>query len=297
MFYYKNWLQHSFDGVMHHVKQSPRSKMKLHLNPYKVQKLNLQDSLYHNAVILEAFYPPPYDVCLSGGIDSEMIVRVNHDLKIKQNVYTFEFEDDLNIRDVICAKSLCDTLGIKLKIIPFNVKKFIENELGYYYQKTFIPKFAYIIRLKWLDYLYNTPVFGDGEPYYTKVNDTEWVYEIKEHEFSLSLWQHQSHRDIIGEWYLFTAEIAMNYNKNHIIQKLINNQLVGKTSSWSSRYSMFQQYWPDVKNNIKLVGYEGANGDAGYYPSYIEELNNTLFKQSTNQYFRITQQDIENFYY
>lgn len=296
MYYYNNWLQHSFDGVLNGFKKSPQSIMEIHLNPYIVQQLNLKNAFYHNAIMLEAYYTPPYDVCFSGGIDSEMIVRVNHELGLRQHVYTFEFEDDLNIRDVTCAKRLCNDLGIKLNIIPFSVKKFIENDLDFYYQKTFIPKFAYLIRLKWIDYLDNTPVFGDGEPYYTKINDKDWIYEIKEHEFSLGLWHQQTGHKVIGEWYLFTAEIAMNYHRNNIMQQLTSNQIPGKTSSWSSRYSMYQQYWPDVKHNIKLVGYEGKDKNPGYYPTCIQLLNEKIFNKTSNQYFTIKPEQIKNFF-
>ncbi len=298
MFYYNNWLQYSFDGVLNDKKQTPQSSMNLHFNKCYVSSLNVKDALYHNAMMLEAYYSPPYDILLSGGIDSEIIVRVNHDLGIQQNVYTFRYEDDLNVRDVEAAKTLCNELGIQINIIDFNMKHFIENDAYDLYHKTYFPKIDYLTKIKWLEFLNHTPVFGNGEPYWKKISKNtveEWMLDLLEHEFSMGLCGRYTDTSIVVEWDLFTPDIHMTYVNEPIIKKLINNKILGKTSSWSSRYELFRNIWPTVRDNIKLVGFEGKFGAAGSCPPYILEFKNKVLKPTSNANFLFTVNDLNKF--
>lgn len=298
MIRHNHWMTYSYNNIINGRKSTPSCDFSLHYNAAKITAQSFHQALYHNAIILEQEISPPYDVLLSGGIDSEVVVRVNHDLGISQNVYTFRYEDNLNIRDLESAKNLCDELNIKLNIIDFNVKRFIERDAYDLYHQTYFPKIDYLTKIKWLEYLDHTPIFGNGEPYWRKINpsssNSEWMLDLIEHEFSMGLWHQYSGRTIIGEWYLYTPDIMMTYHGESTIKKLINNEIVGKTSSWSSRYGIYRNIWPTVRNNIKLVGFEGEMGSAGSCPPYIQEFKDTVLKNTANKNFLYSVRDLEN---
>jgi hypothetical protein len=111
-------------------------------------------------------FSEPFDVLLSGGIDSEVMVRTFKDLGITHNTFIFRYEDDLNIRDINSSIQICEALNIPYKIIDFNLSKFYEQDAKDIFEKTLVPDVASLSRIKWLDYLDNIPVFGEGEPYW-----------------------------------------------------------------------------------------------------------------------------------
>ena len=109
-------------------------------------QLNYKDALYRNARLIADIYNQPFDVCFSGGIDSEVIVRVFKDLGIKFNIFIFKFENDHNIRDFTNAVNLCTRLNLNYKVIDFNLEKFFENDGTAYAEKTKCVKSARLPR-------------------------------------------------------------------------------------------------------------------------------------------------------
>jgi hypothetical protein len=101
-----NWLTYSFDdGPIHGKKLSADAEFKFHISPnVKLKNLSYAESLKNNASIMRDSFSEPFDVLLSGGIDSEVIVRTFQDLGIKQNVITFRLENNYNVKDVAAAQ-------------------------------------------------------------------------------------------------------------------------------------------------------------------------------------------------
>ena len=136
-----NWLSYSFDdGPIYGKKLSAESEFKFHIsNTVKLKNLSYADSLKNNASIMRDNFSEPFDVLLSGGIDSEVIVRTFYDLGIKQNVVAFRLENNYNIKDVVAAQSICQEMNIPLKIIDWNLEKWINNNAYDAYQNSYCP--------------------------------------------------------------------------------------------------------------------------------------------------------------
>lgn len=81
MIRHNHWMTYSYNNVINGRKSTPICDFNLHFNKTKITAKTFRQALYHNATILEQQIQPPYDVLLSGGIDSEIIVRVNNDSK------------------------------------------------------------------------------------------------------------------------------------------------------------------------------------------------------------------------
>lgn len=282
------------------VKYKPNSllKVELHKN-IKLQTNNYKDAIYYNAKAVADSIVGPLNVLLSGGVDSEVVVRVNQNLGIKQNVYTFRFEDDLNIRDVESAIAICKNLNVPLKIIDFNIYNFFENEAESYYKKTFCSRVEALPRLKWHEFFDSPLIFGDGEPYLRRMLGGDyniksiWNMVFSEHEFIHYLYTLNVGNNIIVPWYHFTPEIHGNFLKIDLVQNLIDDQYIGKQSSFSSKVNINKQVWPDISPKVKLIGYEGRNNHPGYMPSFMQEFRDTIMKNTTDSdiYF-----DLDSFY-
>jgi hypothetical protein len=301
---YKDWMTYSFDGILNSPKTSRRSFLDIHFNlPNEIASMSYYDALTQNASIMRDSFSEPFDVLLSGGIDSEVMVRTFKDLGITHNTFVFRYEDNLNIRDVNSSIQICEALNIPYKIIDFNLSNFYEHDAKDIFEKTLVPDVASLSRIKWLDYLDNIPVFGEGEPYWKRelggdyTKKSSWSLHLSERHFFIPLSSHYHHREIIGEWYLYTPYITMNYHSEPIIQKLLDDKIVGKESTLSSRLALHRNFWPDMKDKSKLTGYEGPTGKPlenppGFFRDfYIEnqmsDLTNLSFTYSVDKLNKI----------
>lgn len=296
---YNNWMTYSFDdGPIFGKKQHKDSVFKLHFNPTPVNDISYYDALFYNGRMVADNFAGPFDVLLSGGIDSEVMVRVNHDLGIKQNVFVVKLEDNLNIRDVEYARLICRDLGINLKIIDWNLKRWIENDAYTMYQQTFSPNIARMVRFAWYDLFDNTIVMGEGEPYWIRElgsdysKKSKWHLSWVENYFMSSIYAKQIGKVVIGEWHNYTPDVVMAYHKLPFAKKLINDEFTGKTTSWSSRVEIHQNLWPDIKPRPKLVGYEGPEGYPGYKPEFLQKFQDEVMKDTSDTGYKFSVEDL-----
>lgn len=298
---YNNWMWYTYDDLPpNQPKPKPDSVLNLHFDKsYKLLDIDYFEALRRNALLLQEIYGGPFDVMLSGGIDSEVIVRMNHMLGIKQNVYTFRFENDINFYDVYSALTICNDLGIKLNLIDFNVQKFFENEAEHYYKISYPSVVEKLVRFKFYEYMDHIPVAGDGEPYWVRdewdnfnVKST-WSMLFWEFDYAHATYSRAVNRTVIGEWYQFTPEIWTSFIKLPKVVSLLNDDISGRLSSWSYRTELHQTLWPTIRRKPKLVGYEGLHSKP-WRPEYMTEFQKTFMPKDAA--FRFTVQDMQNLF-
>jgi hypothetical protein len=297
-----NWLVAKFTNQnINELKNNPSNKLSVIIDEnLKLNTINYYDALKHNAYLMSEIFPPPYDVLFSGGIDSEIIVRTNHNLGIKQNVYIFKFEDDINVKDVTNAKLVTEELGIKLNIIDFHLKKFFENDAERIYKETFAPLPENLPRLFWHQYLDNTILTGDGEPYcFRKESNnynvkSNWVVSFFEYEFLNSLYGRLKRKNVL-EWYTFTPDILFSFLQLPIIKKLVNDEMKGKLSSWSSRTLIHHHLYPSIKTKPKYAGYEGLLGNPGDRPEFMDVFKKEVMLGIENSHVEYEIESLEKF--
>jgi len=300
---FENWQYFTFDNLGPNIsKPNKEAVFNIHYNRNHVpnKKLDYFQALFRNAELIKDIYGGPFDVLFSGGIDSEIIIRTFHQLGIKQNVYTFCFEDDINCYDVDQAVKTCSQMGIKHNLIPFNLKKFLENDAYNFYQISYPSTVEKLVRLKWYDYLDNIPVVGDGEPYWHRdlFNDftkkSRWSLFSIEHDYANSIHAKAINRTIIGEWFLFTPEIAQSYIRLPHVKLLLEDKIPGKLSNWTYRCELHRTLWPAITDKIKCTGYDGKNIRPNR-PKFMGEFQ-TKYMQEKERGFRFSKKDIENLF-
>jgi len=300
MIRYNNWMTYCFDGVENIVKPNETSIFSVKFNSSQILDLSYKDALFRNATIMRDSYSEPFDVMLSAGIDSEVVVRTFKTLGIKHNTFIFRLEDNINVRDVVGAIKLCDELNIPYKIIDFNLNQFFDTDALDLYNKTFIPRAARLARVKWVDYLDNLPVFCDGEPYWKRMlkgdysEKSDWKMYFGEDAYTNGFYAKHINRTVISDWYEYTPEVMVSYCKHPLIQALLNDELVGKQSSWSSRYPLHREIWPEVEDRIKLLGYEGVNGAPTDMPQCIIDFQKNVCDKAVNTTYMFNQQEFKS---
>jgi hypothetical protein len=297
-----NWMSYRFDdGPLHGPKLSKDAIFKIEFQKNsEIKNLGYFDSLLYNAKMVADNFSGPFDVLLSGGIDSEIVVRINHMLGINQKVYTFRLENDYNVRDVDSAQSICDNLGIKLNIIDWNLQQWIENDAYDVYKQTYSPIVERMVRFAWFKYFDNTIVMGEGEPYWRRElgadysTKSDWHLHWVEDYFMSSIYANLTGQSVIGEWYNYTPEIVKSFHKMPLIKSLLNDEIPGKMSCWSSRQELHAPYFPDIKTKLKLVGYEGADGYPYSRPEFMTKFQEEVIGQTSNFGYKFNIDDIDN---
>ena len=276
------WLSWDFNNIPYSIRTSKNDTYNFHVNIKNLNKVkSYYKEIYDNARAMRDYFTGEFDVLLSGGIDSEIVVRTFKDLKIKHNTFIGRYKYNYNQRDVNSAIDICECLNIPYKIIDIDLKKFFENDAYDIFKKSGCIKAGRLPHLKFFDYLDNIPVMGEGEAYWWREKGTdyskksEWVFPINESNHNCSMYLHSLGRENICDWYEFTPNLITSFNQLPIIQNLINDNSYGKQSSWSSRLEIHRVLWPDIKDKVKLVGYEGKKYP-GTYPNFIIELQKTM---------------------
>lgn len=296
---FDSWMSYSFNDIEYKRKDSKTDRFSLNFKVKSDKLLTYKDALLNNGKVLRDSFTEPFDVCLSGGTDSEIVVRVFKELGITHNTYIFKCENNYNIRDVNYATELCEEINIPYKVIDFNLQRFYENDAETLLKKTWIPAAGRLPRLKFIEYLDNIPVFCDGEPYFKRIfqedysKKSDWLFYLTEDAYSVSIYSRTINRTVIGDWYEYTPEVMMSFLHLPYVKKLLNDEITGKTSTISSKAHIHKEYYPTMRYKQKLVGYEGLEGSPGSRPQFISEFYNKFMSDIVNTTFTYNIQDLE----
>ena len=278
-----DWLSWSFNDILYGLRTSKDDVYTLNINTSSITEpiKSYKEELYNNARLMRDYHVGTFDVLLSGGIDSEVVVRTFKDLKITHNTYIFKYENNINHKDVTSAVDIATSLNIPYKIIDFNLEKFFEAEAYDVFQKSGCIRAGRLPHIKFFDYIDNIPIMGDAEPYWSRVlqkdynKKSNWIFPLTEANHTSSMYLHSIGRPNVCDWYEFNPNLIKAFNQLPLIQDLINDKIPGKLSCWTSRTPIHAEIWPDIKYKHKLTGYEGENYP-GVYPEYINKIQDYM---------------------
>ena len=77
-------------------------------------------------------------------------------------------------------------------------------------------------------------------------------------------------------------------------KKLLNDEIPGKISSWSSRSAIHRDIWPSVQDKIKLVGYEGKEGYPASRPDFMNEFQLKYMSRVSNDHYDYTEEELRS---
>ena len=269
MFYRDNWLSWTYDnGPEYGPKLNPKADFKFILrNAITSPVKSYYEELLENGRALKERFNEPFDLLYSGGMDSEVILRVYKDLNIPINVYVCKYENDYNYIEFNQAMDTCQSLGVVPKVIDFNLEKFFENDAYDVWTKVYAVSSGWLPHLKMTEYLDNIPVLGSGEPYFRRTSRDlttkhPWVFELDEQSHHSAVYNTAIGRTAITDWYEYSPEVIISYMQLPYVQDLLNDRVVNKLSTNSSKTLIHSAYWPDIKDRRSLIGFEGKDPSA-----------------------------------
>lgn len=276
------WLSWSINDVPYALRKHKNDVCTFNMVKSDITVGTYKEELLNNAKAMRDYYSDPFDVLYSGGIDSEVILRVFKELGIKHNTIVVRYKGDYNKREVDSAISSLQQLNIPYKIIDFDLKKFYENDAYDLCKKSSCIRVGRVNHVKFcVDFCDNIPIMGEGDIYWHRTHDidysvpSEWRFVVSEASHNCNSYLTSLGRENVCDFYEFTPNLIKAYNNQPIMQDLLNDRIFGKTSNWSSKWLMHSELWPDLIKRVKLTGLEG-NNNPGFVPKFVSILQDTI---------------------
>jgi len=226
----------------------------------------------------------PIYLCLSGGIDSEIIALSFLEKKIPFVVAIMRFNDGLNEHDIKYSIDFCLTNNINYKIFDLNVEEFYLDDAKYYADAS-IGSSATLLTHCWLIdeilKLGGYPILGSAEcflwksikidyiPGFSPYKNEQWY--MWEREVMATTYRFLLHKNSDGcpGFFQFTPEIMLSFLKEDRIIDLISNKINGKLTSENAKFPIYKKYF-DIQERPKYTGFELIL--KRYYPIMFESV-------------------------
>jgi len=200
----------------------------------------------------------PY-VLLSGGADSEVVVRAFLELGRPFKVITNRFNKDLNLHEIEIVDKLSKELNFEVIYVDIDVLTWLGSpeslrmaEQGKCFQAEMLPT------MKLIDYVYfelnGIPVLGNGDFYANKL-DGDWKYV--EYEYILSWCRYAIEKKITAaiNFFQMTPEIVLSVGRDPIMLELFQPSQHETINSRYAKYKIYQEHW-DIQIREKYHGCE-----------------------------------------
>jgi hypothetical protein len=236
--------------------------LNLKFKPLSREVGTLYDEAIRIAQFIRSSTDKPIMVCLSGGIDSELICRAFLKAGIDFFVVIAKHKNQTNEFDIAYAKNFCKEFNIPTTIVELDTEEYftkgIEKHIANGYKSVNIYRYFQLFMLEAIEKLGGCAVIGSGEQIYYNVNEEicikydagilaplEWCKNNNAHHFPLFfqtnpeiMYAYQKHPLI--EWLLKEPKYFMRLDANYSAEKTL----------------VYHYYFPDMPHRPKYNGYE-----------------------------------------
>jgi hypothetical protein len=286
---YNNYFKWYYDGVLFGRKKSADSVLTLKYDT-KVKKFgSFKEELINNAHRFVEVYPNrKFSIMLSGGSESETLLRTYKEANIDCTAYIFRYERDVNLYDVSFAVSACESLNANYKIIDFNLMSFYNSvEPERISEIAQLDRPRALVHCKFLDYITDNSVilFGLGATGYKRLDDDyskkgTWVNEICDWEQGWDRYGMCSNRDVCYSWFRFSPELVLAHHSTQWANNLRNDFYYGKLGGKSTKLLGYKEAFPEMLYRQKKTGFENSYHELtaliDEYEKFLEKKYNGL---------------------
>jgi len=210
-------------------------------------------------------------VCMSGGVDSEIVARTLKNANIPFRVLICRFLDDLNSHDISFAIEHCKFYGIDYKIFDFDIIEFLREGYKTHMNQNLVSnnvfRYLTIELLQQIEDMNGYAIVGgksaglelqqkrlvEVDPNNDPVCDTYDIGSLAPLE-----WCRKNNLNHSVFFYQTTSEIHAAYLKDPVNQLLINNPYMSR-SGWMgppAKTMMVRSLFPELKPRPKHNGFE-----------------------------------------
>ena len=239
-----------------------RQNFDIHIKPIHPTSLpNIKNYAQETLKAVEEIYnhpsrTAPLNVLYSGGIDSELILRCLHKLKIPHKTTIIKLNNQYNKLDLLYADLYCNKYKITPKVIEFDITAYLRDpykmmELAV---KSRSPAYKMFYPLEVALTLDGMILTGWDHPYYGKDKTTnKWYFEDKERWQPWTNMFKQGYLDGTHAVLSWTAEQFFSFGNHHVIKQLCNNEMPGKIGVMTSRLPLYNELYDINTEHTELM--------------------------------------------
>lgn len=261
-FTHKNHLKYSIGGREYGYRENGTEKYSVDIGSIDFdhyKKNNYQKELARIADLVLADLGKDLVLFLSGGTDSEIVLRSFLDIGFRPRCCTVKFKDGYNYQDVLESIEVAKELGVSLDIIDFDVKDFYySGQAEEFAREIQCTQITYLLIYHHVHKLSLPSVMG-GELLLTRSisNDSNyWYYTFRENEDASAMrFSNRYKIPLVNEYFSYTPEIMLYFlESNSGVQNLLNDKY--KLTSVSSKNDILRNLYPGIRRKIKTHGFE-----------------------------------------
>jgi len=262
--FYNDWIEYRIDG--------DALVWKLNVDPTALEEIDPNNIWNYSVETVEKLLPRLGNkpaVCLSGGIDSQVMVECFLRANAKFDIIVMRFPDDLNLHDIKTAIQFCQARELDYTVIDIDCIQFLSRELTSFADKYDVssPQFATHFKLfeKLQELGYTSAVCGGN----TLINTFDgWFYPTTKEQND---WRSFSDRsgfyvmgDFLSYYWKFSIAFSCHLNKANLADNSSINLLanVGNYDTlvadrYKSKVEGFQAAGFDIiPQENKFTGFE-----------------------------------------
>lgn len=199
----------------------------------------------------------PY-VLLSGGLDSEIVVRSFIEAQVPFKVIVNQFNDNLNLHEMEYVEKFLIGKNLDVEFYNLDIISWLRSpEALQMADDSACPYSEMLPTTKLIDVVYferkGIPVLGNGDLYSSYVND-RWMYV--EFEYILAWMRYCSKKNIQSavNFFQLNPEVVLAMGDDPLIKSTLAQH--EKTTLRSTKYKVYKKYWQEAEIRTKFNGAE-----------------------------------------
>jgi hypothetical protein len=266
---HNNHFKFGYNNEWFRFRQSPDDRWMVRYGACQRPVGNFRDECHATARLIRDSFDEPLTVLFSGGADSEVVLRSFYEQGIPCKVAICQFANKLNLHDVGYAVECCQQLGIQFDLIPLDIEWFLDGAYWPYAEAS-QSRSPELCSTMWLaDQVDGIPIMGSGECYLVKRIPATYVdgaspytktpWDLYERELIAGWYRHfmRTGRKAVPAFFQYTPEIMLSFLREDRVVDLVNDRLIGKRSTVTSKLGIYQKYFP-LADRKKFSGYENV---------------------------------------
>ncbi len=223
-------------------------------------KSTYKQELLRTADLIHRDLGNDFVVLLSGGTDSEIVVRNFVENGIKPRCVTIKFKDGYNDPDVQESYRIAGELGLAVETYDFDVIDFLySGEADEFGQRLQCTQITYLMVYHTVMKLGMPAVMGGEVLMRRNVNTTpsSWYYCFRENEDASAMRFSNTYGiPLVNEYFSYTPELLLYWLSLPAIKKLVSERFNYKLASVSSKNAILKELVPEIMERKKTHGFE-----------------------------------------
>jgi len=217
----------------------------------------------------------PY-IFLSGGLDSEVVVKAFLDAGLEFKTISFRYANGLSSHEEFYIDTFVDGHGLDHVYYDIDPLWLLSEEASMFCDQSSCMRSELLPHMKLMKYVWDElagfPIIGSGDLSASKEISKQWLLQDRslpkyewlyvEREYVMSWFRFAVANKILGSIRFFKHNpyIVLSMIKEPIMQQCLNDELIYKLSSRSTKTVVYKTHWNDLTNRIKFGGSEQITG-------------------------------------